>query len=319
MVLSDAQLFFQDALQQNFKPPEKPWFDFGAGVNLELDDGQLTPSVRLKVKDFFSIKVGHTSPVPFPANSWQKLGLAVEWFSTCFDPLYCCCSTDTRSHLREHAFTHDSFLGSCAIKMHGRSSRLANAPFSWHACPHAALVRETRDRHSCAAPAAANVQNPEAPQTGAIQYGGAAELRAAACKRREPLGSSSTSHVEVSLSHCQPVHSYWGLGGTLPHLGGTLWSKWCGSTDIFDHRAMRGSSMLRPAVIVDNPERLGEWQPVLQKVTCAFMPPVCCCRLDNHMGGLRFGPGGADFDESVLQLGESTSVRAAMSVDFPKT
>lgn len=47
----------QDALTQNFKPPEKPWFDFGAGVNLELDDGQLTPSVRLKVKDFFSIKV----------------------------------------------------------------------------------------------------------------------------------------------------------------------------------------------------------------------------------------------------------------------
>lgn len=37
------------------------------------------------------------------------------------------------------------------------------------------------------------------------------------------------------------------------------------------------------------------------------------------MGGLRIGPGGADFDESVLQLGESTSVRAAMSVDFPKT
>ena len=53
----------QDALKQNFKPPEKPWFDFGAGVNLELDDGQLHPTVRLKVKDFFSIKVSHSSVV----------------------------------------------------------------------------------------------------------------------------------------------------------------------------------------------------------------------------------------------------------------
>lgn len=47
----------QDALKDNLRPPEKPWFDFGAGFNLELDEGMLQPSVRLKVKDFFSIKV----------------------------------------------------------------------------------------------------------------------------------------------------------------------------------------------------------------------------------------------------------------------
>ena len=43
------------------------------------------------------------------------------------------------------------------------------------------------------------------------------------------------------------------------------------------------------------------------------------CRVDNHMGGLRLGPGGADCDEAVLQLGQSTSGRAALSVDFPKS
>lgn len=47
----------QEALKQNLKPPEKPWFDFGAGINLELDEGSLAPTMRLKVKDFFSIKV----------------------------------------------------------------------------------------------------------------------------------------------------------------------------------------------------------------------------------------------------------------------
>lgn len=47
----------QDAIKNSFTPPEKPWFDFGAGVNLELDEGQLNPTIRLKVKDFFSIKV----------------------------------------------------------------------------------------------------------------------------------------------------------------------------------------------------------------------------------------------------------------------
>lgn len=51
----------QDALKDNFKPPAKPWFDFGAGLNLELDEGSLQPTVRLKVKDFFSIKVGFIS------------------------------------------------------------------------------------------------------------------------------------------------------------------------------------------------------------------------------------------------------------------
>ena len=41
--------------------------------------------------------------------------------------------------------------------------------------------------------------------------------------------------------------------------------------------------------------------------------------MDNHMGGLRFGPGGADFDESVLRLGKHTDVHAALGVDFPKS
>ena len=43
-----------------------------------------------------------------------------------------------------------------------------------------------------------------------------------------------------------------------------------------------------------------------------------CCRVDNHMGGLKVSPGGADFDEQVLQLGDSTTVRGALSVDFPR-
>ena len=45
----------------------------------------------------------------------------------------------------------------------------------------------------------------------------------------------------------------------------------------------------------------------------------CTRRMDNHMGGLRLGPGGADFDEHVLQLGKTTNVRAALGVEFPKT
>ena len=54
---SRQHALLQGALQDNFRPLEKPWFDFGAGVNLEFDEGRLTPSLRLKVKDFFSIKV----------------------------------------------------------------------------------------------------------------------------------------------------------------------------------------------------------------------------------------------------------------------
>jgi len=76
-------VFWQDALKQSFKPPDKPWFDFGAGVNLEFDEGQLHPTVRLKVKDFFSVKVGLTSrhlpagPPCQPQHSWDVLVLVL--------------------------------------------------------------------------------------------------------------------------------------------------------------------------------------------------------------------------------------------------
>jgi len=133
----------QDALKQSFKPPDKPWFDFGAGVNLEFDEGQLHPTVRLKVKDFFSVKL-----FPEPMFKIQK---------------------------------------------------------------------------------------------------------------RIRLGPS-TMGVRVNYE--------------LPLV---------------------------------NAENL--WAP----------PARLMIRIDNHMGGLRLGPGGADFDESVLQLGQSASVRAALSVDFPKS
>lgn len=51
----------------------------------------------------------------------------------------------------------------------------------------------------------------------------------------------------------------------------------------------------------------------------AWLKLVRVFRLDDSAGGLRVGPGGADFDEHVLQLGSTTAVRAALSVDFPRT